>query len=360
MTNDLATEVQRLFTEDTLLMGYYNRSFAGGKWNHFMDQTHLGYTTWADPPFNSLRAIKLDTFEIRDTSLMSVAIEGSDESWPESAKIALLPEFDRFNRQTRCIDIFNKGSRHFEYKVTSDCNWIITDSGEGTVEKERKVNISVDWGKVLTERDTAAVTIEGAGGKVKVYASVFNPSVSGVTGFIETGGYVSVEAQHYSKNSNADGGRWQYLEDYGKTLSGMRATTENGKGSLIPGKDSPCLEYQMFLFTTGEVDVHLILSPSLNCFPGKSLTVGVSFDNLEPQVLTVVPADYFAHNGNADWEKSVEYNARIVVSKHNIEKKGCHTLKVWMTDPGVVIEKIVVDTGGMKDSYLGPPESFRE
>jgi hypothetical protein len=56
----------------------------------------------------------------------------------------------------------------------------------------------------------------------------------------------------------------------------------------------------------------------------------------------------------------VVYNARIVVSKHNIEKEGNHTLKVWMINPGVVIEKIVVDTGGVKESYLGPPESRRE
>ncbi len=40
-------------------MGYFNNDFAGGKWNHFMDQSHLGYTGWADPPDNSLRAINL-------------------------------------------------------------------------------------------------------------------------------------------------------------------------------------------------------------------------------------------------------------------------------------------------------------
>ncbi len=36
-------------------------------------------------------------------------------------------------------------------------------------------------------------------------------------------------------------------------------------------------------------------------------------------------------------------------------KEGPHTLKVWMVDPGVVIDKIIINTGGVQESYLGPP-----
>jgi hypothetical protein len=35
---------------------------------------------------------------------------------------------------------------------------------------------------------------------------------------------------------------------------------------------------------------------------------------------------------------------------------GPHILKFWMIDPGVVLERIVVDFGGTRPSYLGPPE----
>ncbi|MCX6328290.1 MAG: hypothetical protein NTZ85_02080, partial [Bacteroidia bacterium] len=68
--------------------------------------------------------------------------------------------------------------------------------------------------------------------------------------------------------------------------------------------------------------------------------------------------NYNAQNRNADWEKSVSDNARFSVTKHFIPSPGYHTLKIWMVDPGVVIQKIIVNTGGLKPSYLGPPESF--
>ena len=97
----------------------------------------------------------------------------------------------------------------------------------------------------------------------------------------------------------------------------------------------------------------------MNFVPGRDLRYAVSFDDQPPQIITIVPKNYVVAYSNEDWQETVRNNARIVKSNHSLSDAGYHTLKVWMVDPGVVLEKIMVNTGGVKPSYFGPPESYR-
>ena len=67
-----------------------------------------------------------------------------------------------------------------------------------------------------------------------------------------------------------------------------------------------------------------------------------------------------ANETNRIWEKSVAENSRIVPSQHKLATAGAHTLKIWLVDPAVVVQKLVIGRGMPKPSYLGPPESFHK
>jgi hypothetical protein len=110
----------------------------------------------------------------------------------------------------------------------------------------------------------------------------------------------------------------------------------------------------MYLFHAGPIEVETILAPTLNFVPGRGLRYAISLDDQPPEII-----DALAHNSLADWEKSVADSVRKVTSTHIVAAPGYHTLKFWMVDPGVVLQKLVLHTGDVKPSYLGPPESYR-
>ena len=152
--------------------------------------------------------------------------------------------------------------------------------------------------------------------------------------------------------------RWEKIEGYGRTLSAMSIVPMDSPG-VMPPDGSPCLEYRMYLFTTGKLTVLATFAPTLNFVPHRGLRYAVSFDNETPRVVDIVPHGFDARNGNREWEDSVRNVGRTVGSADDISEPGYHTLKIWMVDPAVVLQKIVVDLGGLKPSYLGPPESYR-
>jgi hypothetical protein len=138
----------------------------------------------------------------------------------------------------------------------------------------------------------------------------------------------------------------------------MRAEATPDASPAVPGTNAACLEYKFYLFSEGPVTVDAILGPTLNFIPGKPLRYAVAIDDEAPQVVTAVPGDFNMKSGHADWERVVEDNARTVTSSHNIARAGYHTLRVWAVDPGIVLQKLIIDAGGLRPSYLGPPESL--
>ena len=357
----MADRTEELFRADTALMGYYNRIYAGGRWRHFMDQAHLGYLNWADPPENSLRAIRLHRPEVPQKASLGVAVEGSVDTWPGSGENPILPPFDVFNMQERYIEIFNRGSEPFEFTVESDKPWITLNNQAGTVTYQQRIVLTVDWSVITYGKHEGTVTVKGAGGEVNVRVTAFNPAEpqpATVEGFVEADGYVSMEAANYTLNIDTDERYWEWVEDYGRTLSGLRATAVTDAPPAVPGKDAPLLEYRMYLFSTGEFETVLHVAPSLNFLPDRDFKIGLSIDDDEPEIITVVPKEFNAENGNREWEKTVMDAARFVKGNISVREPGYHTLKIWMIDPGIVLEKIVVNTGGLRPSYLGPPESY--
>jgi hypothetical protein len=357
-TNDMADKVQQLFDADARLMKEYNETFAGGKWKHFKDQVHIGYTMWNDPKQNIMP--KVTKLDLPKAGAMGVAIEGSASAWPGATGDPLLPPFDSFNDQRRYIDIFNRGQEPFECAAKGVEPWIVLSSRRGTIAKEERIWVSVDWTKAPKGTQTGSLDISRVGGetvRIKISANKTGKRNTKDTHYIDSGGYVSIEPERFTNNIKTKQARWVDIEDkYQRSWSPMTILPRTAQ-SVTPPNNSPRLEYKMFLFTSGKVGVNVTFAPTLNFVPGRGLRYAVSFDDEQPQIIDVVPKDFDARNGNREWEESVRNASRTVRSMHNLSKAGYHTLKIWMVDPAAVLNKIVVDLGGLKPSYLGPPMS---
>jgi hypothetical protein len=270
--NEMAERTRALFQADADLATYFNHTLAHGKWVHMMDQTHIGYTYWQEPPKNTMPPV--NELALPEAASMGVAIEGSRAAWPGSAASAALPAFGAYNQPRYFIDVFNRGRAPFEFTATASAPWIRLSATHGSVERETRFWVNVDWDKAPAGSNKGVVTIEGAGADpIAMEVDVFNPkqpSQAEIEGFVEASGYVSMEAEHYTRKVDAGPVTWQRIPDYGRTLSAMSIFPVTAESVMPPAK-SPVLEYRMYLFDAGPVEVEAILSPTLNFYPGRGL-----------------------------------------------------------------------------------------
>lgn len=199
-----------------------------------------------------------------------------------------------------------------------------------------------DWSDSFP-KDTCpkVMRIENAEDKVGGY--VFKPSA----------GFVAMDAEHYFTVKNPQDAQWTLIPYMGRTRSGIsiQPYSANVAGSSV----TYCFDLPEGV---DEVEVRVITASTLafQRKEGHRYTVGLEGKE-------AVEVNF---NGELNEEPENVYRimyptvARRVIEKTvklKIDKAGTQSLVISPLDPGVVLQKIVVDFGGYQPSYLFGKES---
>lgn len=326
------------------LTDHYNRGLitVGDKWNYMM--------TWAPGPWGRQRhqfeMPPLSSFAGNGPPRLGVSLEGGRPN--------ILADLSVYTRRKRFIDLFNHGKGPIDWTITTSEPWIILSQSRGRFETEQRVWIDVKWDRAPTgDGADASLIIKGAGDRREVVVPIFNPASprrDEVTGFVESHGCVSMEAEHFSRKADQPDARWAVVEGLGRsgdsvTVFPADAATRGGAEQIR--QRSPRLEYDMHIFHTGEATIHVDCLPTQPVGPEGGVRLAISLDENQPRLLSTTT------------RQSVLSNVRRWTGKLDVDSPGSHTLKVWMVDPGVVVDKIILCTQPIGESYLGPRESYR-
>lgn len=316
----------------------------------------------------------------------NATVKGDDRWHGNSANDLALPILEPYGPATRYIDVFSRGVEDCDWSLAADQPWLKLDPAKGTLgpdSPDTRVLVSVDWKAVpagFDETVTVNVTtcpefdaygFSDAHVLVPVRARAVPKSFT--KGFVESDGHVAFPAAKYStiiqpsSSSKSTKVKYHTFTNYGRTDSGVGLTPLNTEKLTIT--TAPALEYDLYLFTnTSAANVTLYLSPGLNylgdatpleyaisLFPAGAEKPPVT--HVQPVGATVggnMPAGWQGAVADGVWGRTGNYTT----SRFEVAKEGAYKLRVWTLLPGLVVQKVVVDLGGVRPSYLGPPTSF--
>ncbi|MDR3188677.1 MAG: glycosyl hydrolase 115 family protein [Prevotellaceae bacterium] len=166
--------------------------------------------------------------------------------------------------------------------------------------------------------------------------------------FAEGSGYISIEACDFARAQGTGSIRWEVIPGLGKTKSSVSTFPQN---AYPTDSDAVYLEYDLQTSSSGEAEVQVWLAPTLNFNANKGLRYALSVDGGREEIVNF--------NGHYDGSLGRWQGERIIRASTTVPvgDAGNHTLRLRALEPGIVLQKIILNFGGLKPSYLGAPAS---
>jgi len=349
--NAEAEKAKQFYKRDQEITDYYNKTLANGKWNHMMDQVHIGYTYWQQPNFNKIPELKTVTPKTEAT--LALAIEGSKSYWPQSKEKAVLPEFIKQKDSQHYIDLFNQGSETVNFEVKEHDSWVKFSQKNGSFKDETRIWFSIDWKKAPKGNLLTSIKIVGSNNfEAIVYLKIINLK-KGLKSFIPQDDVIAIDAINFTSNKSSTDIKWTVLPDHGRTSSAIAPFPVTASTQTPGNQDCPMVSYDITTFNEGKFKLATYLSPSLNFQNTGGLKFAVSIDDEKPQIININK-----EKRQSAVDKTLAENINVQYSSHNILKAGKHIIKIWMIDPGIVIQKLVLSPENYKEeTYLGLSQS---
>jgi glycosyl hydrolase family 115 (putative glucuronidase)/glycosyl hydrolase family 115 len=170
-----------------------------------------------------------------------------------------------------------------------------------------------------------------------------------------SGTFISLEAEHFTRKTDRPGAAWTVIRGLGRTGEGSVALLPSTAPSL--GLDelptaAPRLDYDVTFAAPGDFPVTVFLIPT-HPLTGPSLRFAFALDDAPPQLVSLEVKD-----GGTEWAHGVVDATRLASTHLTVPTAGRHTLRLYGVEAGVLLDKIVIDCGGLTPSYLGPPDTF--
>jgi hypothetical protein len=335
---------------------YYNNSLAGGKWKNMMSMKPRDLPVFKEPV---IPEIAIDANEG-----WSIAPEGfvtKDSSLLGNAGKMQLPVFDNIFRQQYFVDVFLCDKKTVNWTAVTSHPWIMLSHSKGSLNAEpgknqQRIKVYIDWNKAPNNNQLAGKIIFKSDGKqveLMVQGRRLNrPEVPGCKA-IENNGYVCMKAASYTAISNSSGSfKWSRYNDLGYTGSVLRASLplagEKPMASDLERikKDAHHVVYDFYTFTPA--------APVMTVFAVPAHPVNNNFSNryavsVDDGPLTLV--DFKTEGRSEEWKRNVLSNRAPKTVQLQYLDKGLHKLRIYCVDPGVMLDEIRIDLGGLKQAY---------
>lgn len=361
-TNAVRDEVQRCYDSLQVITRGYN-SLLGGKWNHMMSmrQNYDGVSAYFNLPH-------LATHDAAGAPRLALQVAGEDVTGARAFHAQ--PAFDNYLRRTYPVEIYNRGGGTLAWTAHASEPWVVLSKSAGKTADEERITVGIDWEKAPSGNAVPAQIVFRAGEQSeKVLVSLFNPTapsraeLRGI--YVENNGCVSIPAAGCHRVRENDRIKITAVEDLGIEGPALQLGDPTAPLQIFRSRDVPCAEYDFYAFDAGSVDVYTYVLPTFPLHADRDFRIGEN-TNTDTKYSVQIDDGALATPSSSHveysqvWFESVLRNCAVNKSTLHIDKPGRHTLRIRVGDPGIVLQKIVLDFGGMKRSYLGPQSTLIE